>query len=103
MPRYFIVYFIFFWIPILIITPFLWPRLDRITRKAVLITLFLFCFPLSFSMEYVYLWADVWNFTQVWDPLLGWNIWGAPVEEFVFWFGAPWIVLYVYLIIDKLD
>ena len=103
MPRYFILYLLCFWGPVLVLTPPLWLATDRPTKKAVAVTLFLFCWPLSFLMEYVYLWADVWDFSTAWDPLLGVRLFNAPVEEFVFWFGAPWIVLYLYLILDKLD
>lgn len=103
MPRYFILYLIGFWVPILLLMLILWPRLDKYTRKALWFTLLFFCFPSAIVMEYVYLWADVWTFSEAWDPLLGWRIFGAPVEEFVFWFGAPWLIMLFYLSFDLLD
>lgn len=98
MPRYFIDTIIIFWIPILIMGIFLRNKLNPLTKKAFWISVLILT-PLTFAMEYVYLWADIWNFTEAVDPLLGIRIWGAPIEEFCYWFGAGPFIILVYLTI----
>jgi hypothetical protein len=53
-------------------------------------------------MEYVYLSLDVWTFSEEVDPLLGINILGVPIEEFVFWWGASPLFIFVYLGYERL-
>ncbi|MFN0118737.1 MAG: hypothetical protein ACKVQC_10675 [Elusimicrobiota bacterium] len=101
MPRYFIGTFIYFWIPCIVLWVLLRNKIDIPTKKAFWITLAILT-PLTFIMEYVYLWADIWNFTEEVDPLLGIEIFGAPVEEFSFWFGAGPFILLLYFSFDRL-
>jgi lycopene cyclase domain-containing protein len=103
MPRYFWLYIWSFWVPILILLPILWRYMDAPTKKSLFISLVCISWPLSIVMEYVYLKLDVWDFSEAWDPLLGIKLFGAPIEEFVFWFGAPVIILLVYTGLDLLD
>ncbi len=99
MPRYFLLTLLYFWIPVLTLGFFLKNKLDAPTKKAIWISLAIIL-PLTFVMEYVYLWADIWTFSEAMDPLLGIWLWGAPLEEFSFWFGAPPFFLMVYLTFD---
>ncbi len=101
MPRYFIMTVIAFWIPVAVLSIFLRNHLTPQTKKALWITI-LVMIPVSFLMEYVYLWADIWDFSEEMDPLLGIRLWGAPIEEFSFWFGGTPFVLLTYLAIDRL-
>jgi hypothetical protein len=103
MPRYFWLYVWSFWVPILILLPLVWRVMDASARKALAYSLLFVCWPAAIVMEYVYLKFDVWDFSEAWDPLLGLKVFGAPVEEFVFWFGAPFVILLVYIGIDHLD
>lgn len=80
---------------------FLRGKLGSVNVKSIWITLAIVC-PLAFGMEYVYLGLNIWTFSEAMDPLLGIRIWGAPIEEFSFWFGgAPFFIL-VYLSFDWL-
>jgi uncharacterized membrane protein YqaE (UPF0057 family) len=103
MPRYFLLYLVAFWVPNLALTPLVLRFARGGTRKAFWLNLLLFCWPAAIAMEYLYLKFDVWTFSEAWDPLLGWRVFGAPVEEFVFWFGAPWIIMLMYVAFDMLD
>jgi len=100
MPLYFITYIILFWIPVFILAGFLWKGMDEATRKAFWITVAIMS-GLTFAMEYVYIWLDVWTFTQSVDPLIGIRIWGVPIEEFEFWFGASPLFMLLYLAFDR--
>lgn len=101
LPLYFISVFSYFWIPVLIMGALLYPKQGRLTKKAFWLTLAIF-YPLATGMEYVYLHLDIWTFSEEFDRLLGLSIFGAPVEEFVFWFGAPPFVLMTYFGFDRL-
>lgn len=99
MPRYFISVLIYFWVPVLVMAPFLLPRQDRLTRKAIWITIALF-YSMAAVMEYVYLYVDVWTFSEKLDPLLGVRLFGAPIEEFCWWFGVIPFTICLYLFFD---
>ncbi|MFH1258830.1 MAG: hypothetical protein ABII74_03295 [Elusimicrobiota bacterium] len=102
MHLYFWTVIIIFWIPSAFLYLFLRKKLDSLTKKAFWITV-LILMPVTFAAEYIYLWADIWNFSENYDPLIGISIWGAPIEEFIFWFGAPIFFTLVYLFFDYLD
>ena len=99
MPRYFISVLIYFWVPVLAMAPFLLPRQDRLTRKVVWLTLGIFAVLASVN-EYIYLHFDLWTFSEKLDPLLGPRLFGAPIEEFWFWFGAIPFTICLYLFFD---
>ncbi len=100
MHLYFIKVLLLFWIPGVALTIGIWSRLTHAERRAYWITCGLMAV-ISFGMEYVYLWLDIWNFSEARDPLLGIRIWGAPIEEFEFWFGASPFILGLYLIFRR--
>jgi len=102
MPRYFLTVVFIFWIPSIFLFLFLRNRLSPLKRKAFWFNL-LFWFPVTFAAEYLYLWADIWNFSEQVDPLIGLTIFGAPIEEFFFWFGAPVFFSLLYLFLDHID
>ena len=91
-----------FWIPGAALLAYNWKSLDRPRRKAFWITCAIMAV-VTVPMEYVYLWADIWDFSEAHDPLLGVRIFGAPVEEFTFWFGAAPFVLGVYRFMHRFD
>lgn len=100
MPLYFVKFALLFWVPGIILTAVTWKRLTPAERRAF----WWVCGAMavvSFAMEYVYLWADIWNFSEAHDPLLGIRLWGAPIEEFVFWFGASPFILSIYLTLRR--
>lgn len=93
---YLLLYLVLFWIPVVVLTLYVWPSLDFSMRCAVGITCALM-YTLTTVMEYVYLALHVWTFSQAVDPLVGIWIKGAPIEEFVFWYGASSLFLVIYL------
>ena len=95
MPLYFLTCVFLFWIPGAALCAVNWRRLDRLQRKAFGILCAVLAV-VTFAMEYVYLAADIWSFSEAHYPLLGIVIMGAPIEEFTFWFGATPFVLGVY-------
>lgn len=101
MPRYFLSTIIYFWVPVIFLGIFLRKKLSPNSKKAFWITLLIMT-PLTVIMEYVYLWTDIWTFTEELDPLLGIWIYGAPIEEFVWWLGGTPFVLLTYLLFDTL-
>ena len=84
-----------YWIPAAALLGWRWRTLRRAQRRAVWIVSAVMA-AVTFGMEYVYLWADIWNFSEERFPLLGIYLGPAPVEEFVFWFGATPFVLGLY-------
>ncbi|MFA6092253.1 MAG: lycopene cyclase domain-containing protein [Elusimicrobiota bacterium] len=95
MPLYFLSTLAYFWIPALVLGFWLYPLQDRLSRKAFWLALACIL-PMTAVMEYVYLYCGIWGFSQAKDPLLGIWIFGAPIEEFMFWFGAPPFILLAY-------
>lgn len=98
MPIYFWKVFLLFWVPGVCLMRGLWKGLSPDRRTAFWYTVGIMTV-VSGLMEYAYLKADIWNFSEAIDPLLGWRIFGAPVEEFVYWFGATPFVLGLYLVL----
>ncbi|MFA6030344.1 MAG: lycopene cyclase domain-containing protein [Elusimicrobiota bacterium] len=96
LPLYFLSTLLYFWLPAAALAWKVYPGLDRLSRRAFWLTLAVFV-PLTAAMEFVCLRLDVWTFSEAKDPLLGLRIFGAPVEEFLFWFGAQPFVLFSYL------
>jgi len=99
LPLYFITCVVIFWIPMAVIIPREWGGLSRAQRKAFWI-IWLVMSAVTFGMEFVYLKADIWSFAED-STLLGINILGVPIEEFVFWFGAPPFLLGVYWMFQR--
>jgi hypothetical protein len=58
---------------------------------------------LSTVWEYLGLALNIWDFSEDHHKLVGLNIFGAPIEEFVFWYGATPFVLLIYLYYEKLQ
>jgi hypothetical protein len=77
MPRYFLSTLAYFWLPVVLLSFYLRGKLDAASKKSLWLS-FLIIAPMTFAMEYVYLWADIWTFSEELDPLLGIRIWGAP-------------------------
>jgi len=96
MPRYFIITVLVFWLPVLGLSFATWPRLSPPEKKAFWFSILVLT-PATFGMEYVYIWTKIWTFSEALDPLLGIRLWGVPLEEFSFWFGASPFILLVYL------
>lgn len=87
---------ILFWFPslVLYVGLFGWMKKRSYFLKAFwLVTLGMI--PLTTVFEYLALGLDIWNFTEQVDRLCGVSLFGAPLEEFSFWFGAtPFCVLF---------
>lgn len=101
MPRYLVTMILIFWVPIAVLAVLLRGKIDPLTKKAFWLTLAIMT-PLTIAMEYVYLWTDIWTFSEQMDPLLGIRIAGAPIEEFSFWLGASPFMLLVYLLLNRI-
>jgi len=96
MPVYLITYFVLFWIPVLVFLLFAFRHLSLPMKKAFFsVSVIMAVF--SIGMEWLYLYFDVWSFSEKTDKLLGWRIFGAPVEEYVYWFGATPFCMTLYL------
>ena len=101
MPVYFITYTALFWVPSAVFIIFLLKLFDSGLKRAFWLTTGIMGL-LSIIMEYLYLKFEVWSFSEQIDPLLGLWLGPAPVEEFVFWFGATPFCLAIYLSYRKL-
>lgn len=100
MPLYFITYTILFWVPVALFLFFFFRKLSPERRKAFWITTGIMAV-VSVIMEYFYLKFDTWSFSEEIDPLLGLWFGKAPVEEYVYWFGATPFCLSIYLVYLK--
>lgn len=101
MPVYLITYVILFWIPALLFIFFRLKTFDAPVRKSFWATSVTMAAS-SFVMEYLFLKYDVWFFSQKIDRLCGLRIGRAPVEEYVFWFGATPFCLALYLMYGRI-
>ncbi len=101
MPVYLITYTILFWIPALIFMLFLLKAFGAPVRKGFWAASAAMG-AVSVLMEYLFLKFDVWFFSEKIDRLVGLRLFGAPVEEFVFWFGATPFCLALYLMYGRL-
>lgn len=99
-PLYFLSTLAYFWLPVAIMAWRIYPRQDRLGRKAFWLALAV-VLPMTMVMELVYLKLQIWSFSEAMDPLLGLRIHGIPVEEFSFWFGAPPFILLAYMSFDR--
>jgi len=96
MPVYLILYLIIFWVPAALFVLLGLGACAPATRRAFWAASAAMAV-VSVVMEYLFLKFDVWFFSEKIDRLLGLWIGSAPVEEFVFWFGATPFCLAVYL------
>lgn len=96
MPVYFITYTVLFWIPAAVLMLALFRGEPPALKKAFWASAVLIAITTTI-MEYVYLGLDVWSFSQKTDKLIGIWFGPAPIEEFVFWYGAPPFCMSVYL------
>ncbi|MBD3343617.1 MAG: lycopene cyclase domain-containing protein [Chitinivibrionales bacterium] len=89
---------ILFWIPaiLLYVSMSLGKKISSARQKAFWATT-LIMIPVTFLFEYLCLYLDIWGFHEDIHKLWGIKIWGAPIEEFLFWFGATPFCLMVYL------
>jgi len=101
MPLYFLSTLAYLWLPAALLWLVLGRKIDRTSRESFLLTLAVI-YPVSVLMEYVYLHFDIWSFSEKMDPLLGPRIYGAPIEEFSFWFGVTPLLLLYYLGFERL-
>jgi len=101
MPVYLITYSVLFWVPALIFMVFMLKAFDAPLKKSFWSACAAMA-AVSVVMEYLFLKFDVWFFSEKIDRLLGLWIGPAPVEEFVFWFGATPFCLAIYLSYCKL-
>lgn len=101
MPLYFITYTALFWVPVALFMFFFFGSLSPERRKAFLITTLIMA-AVSTIMEYFYLRFDTWSFSEKIDPLLGIWLGKAPIEEYVYWFGATPFCLSIYLVYLRL-
>lgn len=85
-----------YWVPAAGLALWNWRAMSRAHRRAFWIVSSVMA-AVTFGMEYVYLWADIWSFSEARFPLIGLWIGKAPVEEFVFWWGATPFVLGLYV------
>lgn len=99
---YFLTCVLMFWVPGVALVFGLWRGRPRHEHRAFWLTCALVAV-LSFGMEFVYLWADIWSFSEADDPLLGITIFGAPLEEFTYWFGASPFLLSVYWLMQRFE
>ena len=85
-----------FWIPILLLAITVLPKEEVTMRKAFFIST-IGMIPITIAFEFVGLALDIWNFSEAKSRLWGLNIMGAPIEEFIFWFGATPLCQLLYL------
>jgi len=85
-----------FWIPITLLSIILLPKISPAMRKAFWATCVVLV-PVTVAFEFIGLYLDIWNFSEEYSKLWGIKLFGAPVEEFIFWFGATPLCLLLYL------
>jgi lycopene cyclase domain-containing protein len=56
---------------------------------------------MTFVIEKLMLYYDVWGFSHREFRLIGVTLSGAPIEEFVYWFFCPWLAALAYLVLGR--
>ena len=97
---YFVSNFVLFYVPCLVFLTLSFQELKENWKQFLLV--FLIFIPLTTAYEYLSLWLDIWNFNQSFHKLIGINILGAPLEEFLFWYGAGPFILSLYFYFNNL-
>jgi len=94
-----LIYYLF---PVIMVV-FLWQLLfNRFEERYICYwTSVLLLIPITIAFEYLALWMDIWSFSENASKLWGISFWGAPIEEFLFWFGAPPFVLSIYFWFER--
>lgn len=85
---------VLFWFPVLIMLAvnFKWLWDHELLKPFLYANLVMVI--VAFFFEYVSIGMKVWDFSQEHHKLLGINVIGLPIEEFMFWFGAtPFSIL----------
>lgn len=77
-------------------------NLDALSIKVIVLFELLFTIPVTIVIEKVMLYYNSWGFSKEHIRFIGINIFGAPVEEYVYWWCAPLLVGIVYMIMRKL-
>lgn len=78
------------------ITVWAWPRLDRRWKLSVFWTIGI-VMVLQVGNELLSLHVfQAWEFSTEHNRLLGLDLWGAPVEEYLFWFAFAWAIPFLY-------
>ena len=75
--------------------------LDRNDFKVLLAYEIIFIIPSTIIIEKVMLFFDTWGFSREHVRFIGINIFGAPIEEYLYWWIAPILVGVVYLVMRK--
>src|SRR5437870_5004695 len=96
MPVYLLLYLGIFWVPVFLMALLHWPKMDALTKKAFWITMAILIVATT-ALEYLYVGLGVWSFSEKIDPLVGIWFGPVPIEEFVFWYGAAPLFLFLYL------
>ena len=84
------------WAVTLVIVYWAWTRLDRYWKTSAIITIILVMI-LQVANELVSLHIfKAWGFSEEYGSLLGLDIWGVPIEEYLFWFAYAGMIPLLY-------
>lgn len=73
-----------------------WPQLTTTWRMSAVVTALL-VMPLQVLNEYLSLHVVfAWTFSLDHNKMIGWDIFGTPVEEYLFWFAFAWFCPFLY-------
>jgi lycopene cyclase domain-containing protein len=84
------------WLIALGVVRWSWPRLDAGERRGAWLAAAL-VMVLQVGNEWLSLNVfQAWSFSQAHNRLLGVELWGAPLEEYFFWFAFAWMIPFGY-------
>lgn len=73
-----------------------WPKMNRYWRWSALLTAITVMI-LQVLNELLSLHIfKAWEFSEQYSSLIGVNVWGAPLEEYLFWFPFAWMITFLY-------
>jgi len=94
-PWYLVLDLVLWGITVVIIL-WVWPRLSNYWRISALLVVGL-VMVLQVLNEVLSLHIfEAWTFSEAHNRLLGIILWGAPIEEYLFWFAFAWMIPFLY-------
>ena len=88
---------LYFWVPSAVLLVFHWKWLKAVKWGTPLVMVSGILYVVSFYFEFAGLGLNIWTFSKVPHAYLSLWIFTAPLEEFLFWFGAAPLCILLYL------
>lgn len=73
-----------------------WPRLGTLWRAGAAATAIIIMVLQTLNEYLSFHVFQAWILSEEYNRLIGWNIAGTPVEEYIFWYSFAWMIPFLY-------